>query len=217
MFCNGFNDRSFEAWALDEDDNKQAQIGVSNPFRDDHQVKNNLLQNQEDRDNCYLLVKNLPVEVSEKEVWDLFQDSISLEKVILLSKIGSVYLKFTSTVEVQTIIAANDQMPVVFKGQKLKMCSVMKMPLDLNQSSLVVLLTLYDEKIEVTAQTMYQIFKEVSRPLRIIVFKKKNFQCFIEFESLEEAFDFKERFDNISFKGFFFLKVQFTKKNNLTN
>ena len=215
MFCNGFNDRSFEAWALEEDTIKQTHSGVASPITIDHDIKANLFQRQEDRDNCYLLVKNLPEGVSEKEVWDLFQDSISLEKVILLPKISSVYLKFTSTVEVQTIIAANEELPLVFKGQRLKMCSVMKLPLDLNRGSKVVLLTLYDEKIEVTAQTIYQIFREVSRPLRIIVFKKKNFQSFIEFETLEEAFDFKEKFDNANFKGFFFLKVQFTKKNAL--
>jgi RNA recognition motif-containing protein len=166
-------------------------------------------------DESYLLIKNLPPSITEREVWTLFQDSISLEKVIVLPKTNNVYLKFTSAVEIQSVLRANESLPMVYQGQKLKMGSVLKLPLDLNHASRVVLLTLYEEKIEVTAQTVFQLFKDACRPLRIIVFKKKNYQVFVEFDSVEEAAAFKETFDNINFNGFFFLKVQFTRKNSL--
>ena len=215
MFCNGLNDTSFDAWAPEVEILQKQPLGLASPMSVDSQVKQHILLKSEDKENCYLLVKNFPQNISESEVWNVFQDSMSLEKVIILSNINNVYLKFTSMVEIQTIISSNDSMPTVYKGQKLKMCSVLKLPLDLNKGSKVLLLTLYDEKIEITAQVIYQVFKDDSLPLRVIIFKKKNYQIFIEFETVEEAFLFKEKFDNINLKGFFFLKVQFTKKNSL--
>jgi len=212
MFCNGLNDTSFDAWAPEQETLQTHPSGLASPMSVDSQVKQHILLKAEDKENCYLLVKNFPPDISESEVWSVFQDSMSLEKVIILSKINNVYLKFTSMVEIQTIISANESAPTIFKGQKLKMCSVLKLPLDLNRGSKVLLLTLYDEKIEITAQVIYQVFKNESKPLRVIIFKKKNYQVFIEFENVEEAFLFKDKFDNINLKGFFFLKVQFTKK-----
>ena len=215
MFCNGLNDSSFEAWAPEEEIVNHTKSGLDSPMTVDSDVKKHLLVSKEDKENSYLLVKNFPEDISESEVWNLFQDSVSLEKVIILSKINNVYLKFTSMIEIQALIATNESVPMVYKGQKLKMCSVLKLPLDLNKASKVVLLTIYDEKIEITAQAIHQIFKESYHPLKIIIFKKKNYQSFMEFESFEEAYSFKEQFDNTNFKGFFFLKVQFTKKNGL--
>lgn len=215
MFRNGLQDTSFDAWASDEETPQLTQPGFGSPITIDNEMKQLLAPSSSDPDQCYLLIKNLPATITEREVWSLFQDSISLEKVIILSKTNNVYLKFTSPVEIQSILKANDALPMVYQGQKLKIGSVLKLPLDLNHASRVVLLTLYEEKIEVTAQTVFQIFKDGCRPLRIIVFKKKNFQVFMEFDSVEEAAAFKDTFDNINFNGFFFLKVQFTRKNSL--
>lgn len=215
MFCNGLNDRSFDAWANDEECIKPAKSGFNSPMTVDSDVKQHLMHPAGDKENCYLLVKNFPSDISEKEVWSLFQDCVFLEKVFILSKINNVYMKFTSMIEMQSLINTNELEPMVYKGQKLKMCSVLKLPLDLNSGSKVLLLTIYDEKIEITAQAIYQIFKDSFRPVRIIIFKKKNYQSFIEFQSVEEACEFKNHFDNMNFKGFFFLKVQFTKKNSI--
>ena len=215
MFCNVFNDRSFEAFAQEPEPIHPRKSGFNSPSTVDSEMAASFNKQSDDKENCYLLLKNFPSGVTEKDVWKLFQDSLSLEKVIILPKINNVYLKFTSRIEIRNLIASNEQCPMVFKGQKIKMCSVLKLPLDLNGGSRVVLLTLYDHKIEVTAQTVFQIFKENYQPLRIIIFKKKNFQVFMEFNSLEEAHGFREEYDNINLKGFFFVKVQFTKKNAL--
>lgn len=215
MFRNGLQDTSFDAWASDDDMPQPPVPGFGSPITVDNEVKQLLAAPVPASDESYLLIKNLPASITESEVWTLFQDSISLEKVIILPKTNNVYLKFTSAVEIQSILRANETLPLVYQGQKLKMGSVLKLPLDLNHASRVVLLTLYEEKIEVTAQTVFQIFKDACRPLRIIVFKKKNYQVFVEFDSVEEAAAFKETFDNINFNGFFFLKVQFTRKNSL--
>lgn len=215
MFFNGLNDKSFEVWASDDEDLPQRSHHPGSPITVDSDVNQLLSSPQVDPEHTYLLVKNLPVGVTEREMWALFQDSISLEKVFILPKTNNVYLKFTSTVEISSIIASNEAVPMVYQGHKLKMGSVLKLPLDLNNASKVVLLTLYDEKIEVTAQAVHQIFKDSWRPLRIIVFKKKNFHVFMEFDSAEESAAFKDSFDNTNFNGFFYLKVQFTRKNCL--
>lgn len=215
MFRNGLQDTSFDAWASDDDTPQAPVPGFGSPITVDNEVRQLLGAPAAISDESYLLIKNLPPSITEQEVWTLFQDSISLEKVIILPKTNNVYLKFTSAVEIQSVLRANEALPLVYQGQKLKMGSVLKLPLDLNHASRVVLLTLYEEKIEVTAQTVFQIFKDACRPLRIIVFKKKNYQVFVEFGSAEEAAAFKETFDNINFNGFFFLKVQFTRKNSL--
>lgn len=208
-------DSSFDIWASDDECPMVHRPEASSPITVDSDVRNLLTASPQDQDHCYLLVKNLPQDITEREVWDLFQDTFSMEKVIILAKTSNVYLKFSSAAEIQSIITANENLPMVYKDQKLKFGSVFKLPLDLNHASKVVLLTIYDEKIEITAQAVYQIFKEASRPLRIIVFKKKNHQVFMEFDSVEEAANFRETFDNINFNGFFFLKVQFTRKNSL--
>lgn len=215
MFRNGLQDASFDAWDSDEEQSQSPPPVFGSPLTADSDTKQLLAAPSSDPNHCYLLIKNLPANVTEPEVWSLFQDSISLEKVMILSKTNNVYLKFTSAVEIQSILRANESLPMVYQGQKLKMGSVLKLPLDLNHASKVVLLTLYEEKIEVTAQTVFQILKNNCRPLRIIVFKKKNFQVFVEFDSVEEAAAFKDTFDNINFNGFFFLKVQFTRKSSL--
>lgn len=215
MFCNGFNDGSFDAWAIEDEPIQTCKSGFNSPMTVDSDVKHQLVRQNSDQENCFLLVKNFPADITESEVWNLFQDCVFLEKVFILNKINNVYLKFTSTIEMQAIIATNEQSPMVYKEQKLKMCSVLKLPLDLNLGSKVLLLTIYDEKIEITAQTIYQIFKDSFQPARVIIFKKKNYQSFVEFDSIEESCAFKEKYDNMNFKGFFFLKVQFTKKDYL--
>ncbi len=215
MYFNGLNDRSFEVWASDDEEQPQPSNHPSSPITVDSDVNQLFSTPQVDPEHTYLLIKNLPPGITEKEMWSLFQDSISLEKVFILPKTNNVYLKFTSTVEISSIIASNEAVPMVYQGHKLKMGSVLKLPLDLNNASKVVLLTLYDEKIEVTAQAVHQIFKDAWRPLRIIVFKKKNYQVFMEFDSAEESAAFRDSFDNTNFNGFFYLKVQFTRKNCL--
>lgn len=215
MLFNGLHDKSFEAWVSDDEELPRRPSGPGSPLTIDNDVCQLLSPIQEDTEHCYLLVKNLPPTITEREVWSIFQDSVSLEKVFILPKISNVYLKFTSAVEIKSILASNESMPMVYQGQRLKVGSVMKLPLDLNNASRVVLMTLYDEKIEVTAQAVYQLFKEAARPLRIIVFKKKNYQVFLEFDSVEEAAAFKDNFDNINYNGFFYMKVQFTRKQSL--
>ncbi len=71
------------------------------------------------------------------------------------------------------------------------MCFVNKLPLDLNPTSRIVLITVYNEKIEINVKSVYEIFKEFGMIRKIIIFKKKNFQIFVEFDSADDAFFFK--------------------------
>lgn len=57
-------------------------------------------------------------------------------------------------------------------------------------------MTVYQEKVEVNAFTVYEIFSKFGQMNKIVVFKKKNFQVFIEFEYTQDAFNFKQVLHN---------------------
>ena len=163
----------------------------------------------------YLLIKNLPMDINEETIRDFFKDYQTIEEVIIVKNSNNIYLKFGEMAEIKQILEKSEIQPYEYEGQRLKMCFVNKLPLDLNEKSRIVLVTLYYEKIEVNVHSVYDIFKEFGAIRKIIIFKKKNYQVFIEFESSEDAFFFKQALHNINYKGFFFLKIQFTKKNEL--
>ena len=76
------------------------------------------------------------------------------------------------------------------------MCIVNKRPLDLNQISKIVLVTIYNEKMKINVFNVFDIFKEFGNILKIVIFKKKNFQILIEFENSENAKIFKKKCHN---------------------
>lgn len=43
--------------------------------------------------------------------------------------------------------------------------------------------------------------------MKIVMFKKKNYQAFIEFDTSQEARNFKQNLHNRNFRGMFFLKI----------
>lgn len=163
----------------------------------------------------FLLIKNVLNALTKDSVTELFKDKTSLSEVIVVKNSNNIYIKFSNPAELAQILSEAETKPIMLNGEELRMCSVHKLPLDLNEKSNIVLTTFYNEKIEVNAHSIFEVFTEFGRIVKIIVFKKKNFQALIQFESANDAFFFKQALHNVNFKGLFFLKIQFTRKNEL--
>lgn len=77
------------------------------------------------------------------------------------------------------------------------------------------LITIYFEKIQINVETIYSRFCGFGKIQKIIIFRKKNFQIFIELETADEASKFKNSLTNFNFEKSFNLKIQFTQKKEL--
>jgi RNA recognition motif-containing protein len=163
----------------------------------------------------YLLVKNLPPETTEDNVRGLFRGFQSLREVLIVKNSNNIYVTFDSTIEVQRILKLSESKGFEVAGRQLKMCLVSKLPLDLNDKSSIVLMTIYNERIEISVDSIYDLFREFGVIRKIIIFKKKNYQVFIEFGSSDDALFFKEALHNTNYRGLVFLKIQFTQKKEL--
>lgn len=164
-----------------------------------------------EEDHNYILIKDLPKKYGLKKLENLFKKKNSFERIISIPNSKNIYAKFESFKEAEELVKENNSK----KTNKLDMCLVKKLPLDLNKSSRIVLITVYNEKVEVNVYSIYEIFKEFGVIKKIIIFKKKNFQVFIEFAKTDDAYIFKSTLHNQNYKGYFFLKIQFTRKKNL--
>jgi hypothetical protein len=78
-----------------------------------------------------------------------------------------------------------------------------------------VLITIYFEKIQINIETIYSHFRNFGNIQKIIIFRKKNFQIFIELASTNEALRFKNILQSQNFDHLFNLKIQFTQKKEL--
>lgn len=165
--------------------------------------------------HSFLLIKNFSPDTSENRVRDMFASFRSLKDVIIIKNSNNIYVTFDNANEVQRILELSEREGFEDAGRQLKMCLVSKLPLDLNDKSSIVLITIYNEKIEINVDSIFDLFKEFGTIRKIIIFKKKNYQVFIEFGSSDDAFFFKQALHNTNFKGFFFLKIQFTQKKEL--
>lgn len=163
----------------------------------------------------YILIRNLHPKTNEQKVKNIFKEFSSLQNVIKVSNSSSVYLKFSSLKEIKNIMKQHLVAPFYIGHKKLNLCLVNKLPLDLNQKSKIVLVTVYNEKIKINVFTFYHLFKSYGEIKKIIIFKKKNYQVFIEFGSAEQAHIFKEALHNINYKNYFYIKIQFTQKKEL--
>lgn len=54
---------------------------------------------------------------------------------------------------------------------------------------------------------MFEIFKEFGDINKIVIFKKKNYQVFFEFENVEDALALKQKLHNKKLKDYFYLKI----------
>lgn len=162
----------------------------------------------------YLLIKNFKKKYTSEALEAEFSLHPGFEKVVMIPGSKNAYIKFEEIENIKRIIEENE-LVCSRTGQKIKMCMVNKLPLDLNEKSRILLITVYNEKIEMNIQSVYGIFKDIGKICKVIIFRKKNYQIFIEFETSDDASFFKEAFHNINYKGIFFLKIQFTQKNSL--
>lgn len=163
----------------------------------------------------FILVKNLPMNVAEADVRKLFSKLSSVSEVTILGNSTNVYLRVLDAEEAALFLAKKASSPMSFKGKKLEVCLVSKLPLDLNETSAIVLATIYKETIEINVKNLHGVFAEFGTLRKMIIFKKKNYQVFVEFASAEEAQFFRGALNNVNYKGVFFLKIQFTRKKEL--
>ena len=162
--------------------------------------------------NFYLLVKNFPENFTKNDIFGVFLDVKSLIDILIKKGNNNVYLKMTDIKELTTLLETSERQPLQINGVRLRMTLLSKIPLDLNTGSRILLLTIYKETLPVNVKSMYNCFSEFGEVNKIIIFKKKNYQLFLEFAKTEDAFLFQQSFDATDFKGFFFLRIQFTQK-----
>lgn len=162
----------------------------------------------------YLLIKNPPSNLTKKILYKRFSDNKNFEEIMIIKNSKNIYIKFDNLEAINKIIKTNDLLKNSDKN-KLNMSLVNKLPLDLNKSSKIVLVTIYNEKIQINVFTVSDIFKQFGVINKIIIFKKKNYQVFVEFENNSQALKFKQKLHNKKYKNIFFLKIQFTQKKNL--
>lgn len=162
----------------------------------------------------YVLVKNFPKSSSLDDLTKMFQPFSSFQKVFRVEKTGAVYGQFSQKQEIDTLMKQNKILSNLDKN-KLNLKYIKKPPLDLNKQSKIVLITLYQERIPVNVDNLYSCFSFFEKILKIIIFKKKNFQVLMEFDTVNQAAKFRKHFNKKNFKGFFYMKVQFTQKKNL--
>lgn len=165
-----------------------------------------------DEQNFYLLVKNIPENFTKNDIFVVFMDVKSLIDILIKKGNNNVYLKMTDIKELTTLLETSERQPLQINGVRLRMTLLSKIPLDLNRGSRILLLTIYNETLAVNVKSMYDCFSEFGEVNKIIIFKKKNYQLFLEFAKTEDAFLFQQSFDATDFKGFFFLRIQFTQK-----
>lgn len=190
---------------------------VSNPNADSSSSSNgNWHEAEPDLDlPRFLLVKNLPQHVTEAEVRGLFAKLPCISEIIILKNSTNVYLRLSDLEEANAFLTRKGNLPIHHKGKKLEVCLVSKLPLDLNETSAIVLGTIYKETVEINVKNLHAIFSEFGTLRKMVIFKKKNFQVFVEFASGEEAQFFRGALNNVNYKGLFFLKIQFTRKKEL--
>lgn len=163
----------------------------------------------------YILIRNLNSKISDENIRSIFRDFKSLKDIIRIFNSNNVYLKFSSLEDLKSVMKRHLVAPFVVRKKKLNMCLVNKLPLDLNKKNKIVLVTVYNEKIKINVFTFYHLFKSFGEISKIIIFKKKNYQVFVEFTNAEQAFVFKQALHNVNYKNYFFIKIQFTQKKEL--
>lgn len=163
----------------------------------------------------YLLIKNLPNAITPQKLLEILPTKCKFEDIIKVPESNNIYVSFKSLEEIRQIVEASEQNPINYNGKQLRMCLVNKLPLDLNNSSSILLLTIYHEKVEINIYTLSSLFQNYGPIQKMIIFKKKNFQTFIEFESSDDAAFFKQALNGQNFFGYFSLKIQFTQKHSL--
>lgn len=163
----------------------------------------------------YLLVKGLPSEISEEAVRAVFHDLVSIKTVHLCPKSKNVYISLEDPAELCRFIAKNEKKARSFNSQTLRISKVSKVPLDLNEDSLVVLLTIYDPKITIDVHFLHRFLFRWGNAAKIAIYRKKDYQAFVEFRDLDTANRFVEEADNQVFHGLFRLRVKFTRKDHL--
>ena len=163
-------------------------------------------------DHMYLLIKNLSRETLPEQVKCLFPTLTSISEIIIVKNTSNVYVKFSDVKQAEPLLAKWSKESFKHHGRKLDISLVSKLPLDLNEISRIVLMTIYQEKVDINVENVHQMFREFGVIRKIIIFKKKNYQELIEFDCSDGAYFFKQALHNVNYKDLLFLKIQFTSK-----
>lgn len=163
----------------------------------------------------YLLIKNLPPNVSEEAVLRLFGLPKRSAQLLRVDNSPNVYVRFAQPETAAQLCAVSAQRPFACAGRRLKLFWVQKLPLDLNHASRVVLITLYHEQLPINIATLSHLLRDYGPFARMIIYKKKNFQALIEFFYAADAAFFRSAVDGRVIGDCCTMKVQFTRKTGL--
>lgn len=145
----------------------------------------------------------------------MFIDAKTLDRVYVCPTSKNVYLSFGDVRELRQIVQDNAAQPLVVNSAAIKMSVVNKIPLDLNQGSRIVLVTVYHDKVAINVAAIHAISRPFGFVNRIAIYKKKSFQALIEFRERADAEQFVKDTDNVDFREQFYLRAQFTQKEEL--
>lgn len=135
----------------------------------------------------------------------------SFDGFVEISNSRSFYCRFKSQQDLEDLLGDK-------KFTEENQCQfhwVSRIPLDLNSTSKIVLVTFFKEKISLTVDGLFKEFSKFGQVLKVVIFKKKNMQAFVEFSQREEAEKMKAALHNKQVKDQFFLKINFTQKTHL--
>ena len=93
-----------------------------------------------------------------KKIRNRFEVYPQYEDILCVNNSKNIYIKFSEFDTVKQIADQNNKLPEKHPD-KLSMCPVNKLPLDLNEANKIVLVTVYNEKININVFSIYEIFK----------------------------------------------------------
>ena len=160
----------------------------------------------------FLLIKNPNPNFNITALIAVIEKCYGFQEIIPVPNSSNIYAKFLNDIDLQITIERNADL---FSSFGVEANIVNKLPLDLNESSKVVLITFYNLKINIDVFVLKELFCEFEDINKISIFKKKSHQALLEFSLIDEAIKFKEIMHNANFKELFCSKVQYTKKDNI--
>lgn len=159
--------------------------------------------------SLYLFVKILDKYCDPKKVTAQFREKGSFQGTLEVVNSLNFYAKFSSYVDACDLLKEHQDQ------SQFQLTLMTKLPLDFNLQSKIVLVTFFNEQVEMSLGLLSKEFSKFGKIAKMVLFQKKNYQAFVEFVQPQDAAKFKGALHNKQHKKMFFLKVQFTQKTHL--
>lgn len=157
----------------------------------------------------FIFVKVLDKHCDPKKIKGQLKALKSFQGTVDVINSLNFYAKFTSYEDACEVLKQHQN------ESQFQLTLMTKLPLDFNLQSKIVLVTFFNEQVELSLDLLHREFSKFGKIAKMVLFQKKNNQVFIEFVLPQEASRFKNTLHNTQHKKMFFLKVQFTQKTHL--